>query len=212
MKVLKVLFIFAIVSMIAVSCKETKKEEVQDDAAMEMTDEATSDDSKADESGSAVATEGSEAGATDAAQEKNMEEGKAVEAASKGVEEVPVAEGVMAEGLADTPVIYPGCASQSVEEIRACSKEKFVAFLRKEFKDELAYDLNLDPGDHEIRSLVQIDKTGKCSVLEIQAPHYALKDEMTRVIDKLPQLTPATKGGEAVDVTFVLPLNFKVSN
>ena len=39
MKTIKVLFIFALVSMIAVSCKETKKEEVQDDAAVEMTEE-----------------------------------------------------------------------------------------------------------------------------------------------------------------------------
>lgn len=212
MKVLKVLFIFALVSMIAVSCKETKKEQVQDDAAVEMTDEATSDDAEAVESSTTGTAEGEQEGATEAAQEKSMEEGKPVDAASKGVEAVPVTEGVMAETMADTPVIYPGCASGNVEEIRACSKEKFIAFLRKEFKEDLAYDLNLDPGDHEIRSLVQIDKTGKCSVLEITAPHYALKDEMTRVLNKVPQLTPATKAGEAVDVKFVLPLNFKVSN
>ena len=210
MKVLKTFFIFAMVSMLVVSCKETKKEEVQEGDTMEMTDEATSD--AAAESDDSGAVEGSSSSAAEGGQETNMKEGKAMEATSKGVEEVPVAEGVMAEGLADTPVIYPGCASGSVDEIRACSKEKFVAFLRKEFKDELAYELALDPGDHEIRSLVKIDKTGKCSVLKIQAPHYALEKEMTRVLDKVPQLTPATKGGEAVDVTFVLPLNFKISN
>ena len=32
MKIIKVLVVFFLVSMIAVSCKETKKEEVQDDA------------------------------------------------------------------------------------------------------------------------------------------------------------------------------------
>ena len=70
MKIVKVLFIFVLVSMIAVSCKETKKEEVQEDAAVEMTEEgseaseteveaaeeATSSDS--DEGGAAAAAAG----------------------------------------------------------------------------------------------------------------------------------------------------------
>ena len=40
--------------------------------------------------------------------------------------------------------------------------------------------------------------------------HEILKKEMTRVIGKLPQLTPATKGGKPVSVSFVLPFNYKV--
>ena len=41
MKIVKLLLVFALVSTIAVSCKETKKEEVQDDAAVEMTEEGS---------------------------------------------------------------------------------------------------------------------------------------------------------------------------
>ncbi len=206
MKIIKVLFIFVFISMIAISCKETKKEEVQDDAAVEMTEEGgeAAEQSEADKSIEAAESEASEEAAN--------EESKAIEGATKGVEEMPVAEGVLTEVMADTPVIYPGCSGGTTDEIRACSKEKFIAFLKDEFNVGLAKDWNLDPGDHMIRSMVKIDENGKCSQLQVMAPNDALGKEMGRVINKLPQMTAATKGGEPVAVQFVLPLNFKVED
>lgn len=206
MKIVKVLFIFALVSMIAVSCKETKKEEVQDESAVEMTDDGSA-------SGDVESTEGTSEGeeSSDPANDKVEAVGaaKAIEGETKGVEEMVVPEGVIAEKLADTPVIYPGCEG-GPEEIRACSKEKFISFLKKEFNERLASDLNLDPGDYNINSIIHIDEAGKCSVVKVDGGHEILKKEMTRVIGKLPQLTPATKGGKPVSVSFVLPFNYKV--
>ena len=206
MKIVKVLFIFALVSMIAVSCKETKKEEVQDESAVEMTDDGSA-------SGDVESTEGTSEGeeSSDPANDKVEAAGaaKAIEGETKGVEEMVVPEGVIAEKLADTPVIYPGCEG-GPEEIRACSKEKFISFLKKEFNERLASDLNLDPGDYNINSIIHIDEAGKCSVVKVDGGHEILKKEMTRVIGKLPQLTPATKGGKPVSVSFVLPFNYKV--
>jgi len=206
MKIVKVLFIFALVSMVAVSCKETKKEEVQDESAVEMTDDGSA-------SGDLESTEGTSEGeeSSDPANEKVEAVGaaKAIEGETKGVEEMVVSEGVIAEKLADTPVIYPGCEG-GPEEIRACSKEKFISFLKKEFNESLASDLNLNPGDYNINSIIHIDEAGKCSVVKVDGGHEILKKEMTRVIGKLPQLTPATKGGKPVSVSFVLPFNYKV--
>jgi protein TonB len=116
----------------------------------------------------------------------------------------------MTEDMADTPVIYPGCAGNSPEEIRACSKEKFIAFLQNEFNRDLAKEAGLDPGDHEIRTVVHIDEAGKCSALKVTSSNYRLEGEMKRVIAALPQMTPATEAGKAVPVTFILPLDFKV--
>ncbi len=212
MKITKLLFVFAIIGLIAVSCKETKKEDVVDESAVEMTEEGSeaSDMEATDESGS----ESTDAGATttegtDVAEESSKEAQEGVEAASKDVEEVAV-EGVeiLSEEMADTPVIYPGCGEGSVEEIRACSKKEFIAFLKKEFDKDLANELTM--GDHEIKSVVHIDESGKCSVLRVTAPNPQLKREMERVIGLLPQMTAATKKGEAVSVSFILPVNFKV--
>lgn len=207
MKILKVLFIFALVSMIAVSCKETKKEDIQDGSAVEMTEEGSS------MSGSIEATEE----ASDETSEEvegaaaSMKKVEAIEGATEGLEEMVVPEGVIAEEMADTPVIYPGCEG-ATEEVRACSREKFIAFLKHEFDAGLASDLNLKDGDYKINSIVQIDEKGKCIALRIDGPSEALRNEMKRVIDKLPLLTPATHKGKPAKVSFAVPVDFKVKS
>ena len=206
MKIIKLLFAIALVGMVTFSCKEAKKESVEEDAAVEMTEEGAE---AAEQSGTEKSTESAEG---EESEEAAMEAGKALEGATKGVEEMPVAEGVLTEAMADTPVIYPGCSGGTPDEIRACSKEKYIAFLKDEFNVGLAKDWNIDPGEHMIRSMVKIDENGKCSLLEVMAPNDALAKEMERVIDKLPQMTAATKGGEPVAVQFLLPLNFKVED
>ncbi|RLD61934.1 MAG: hypothetical protein DRI95_13650 [Bacteroidetes bacterium] len=211
MKITKLLFVFAIIGLIAVSCKETKKEDVVDESAVEMTEEGSeATDMEATDDSSAESTDATPAASEgDVAEESAKEAQEGVEAASKDVEEVDV-EGVtvLSEEMADTPVIYPGCAEGSVEEIRACSKKEFIAFLKKEFDKDLANELSM--GNHEIRSVVHIDESGKCSVLRVTAPNPQLKREVERVIGKLPQMTAATKNGKPVSVTFILPVNFKV--
>ena len=65
-------------------------------------------------------------------------------------------------------------------------------------------------GEYKIRALVKIDKTGKASVLKVDAPNTTLEKEVVRIINKLPNMTAATKNGEPVDVSFILPINFEV--
>ena len=210
MKVTKLLFVLAVVSAITFSCKTDKKEasEAVDDA-VEAVEEAADDAADAVQEGAdavgAAAQEGAEA-----VQEGAEEVAKGVEGAVKGVEEMVVAEGVMTEDLADTPVIYPGCAAETADATRACSKEKFIAFLKEEFNKGLGKELGLDPGDYKITTVVHVDEAGKVTAQRIKAPHFRLEGEIKRVIAALPQMTPATKGGEPVPVAFVLPVDFKM--
>ncbi len=228
MKFTKFLFVLALIGLLTVSCKESKKEDVQDESGVEMTEEGSSDvssssdadgtsaEASSSDGAAAAAATGAASGSAAGAESKSAAEGESksaaegVEGETKGVEEVAVTEGVMTEKMADTPVIYPGCVKNSVEETRACSKEKFIAYLKKDFNYDLAKEAGLDPGDHEIKTVVHIDETGKCSVLRVTSANYRFEGEMKRLIGALPQMTPATKSGTAVPVTFVLPLNFKV--
>jgi len=220
MKIVKLLFIFALVSMIAVSCKETKKEEVQDDASVEMTEEgsdagamdaseegATSDSDAAAGAAAGAAASGAEGAEGDA--EGGMEAAEGIEAVSKDVEPVVVPEGVIAEELADTPVIYPGCTG-SVEEIRACNKESFIAYLKSEFNHEIAKGAGLKKGDYEIGVVIHINKAGRVFSLRVTAPEKALVTEMERVINSTPHVTPATEAGEPVGVSVKFLVDFRV--
>lgn len=219
MKIVKVLFIFVLVSMIAISCKETKKEEVQDDAAVEMTEEGsdasemegeaaeetTSSDS--DEGAAAAAAGAGAAAASDSGE--SMEEAESVEAAAKEVEPLVVPEGVISEELADTPVVYPGCTG-SVEEIRACNKESFIAYVKSEFNHDIAKEAGLKRGDYEIGVVIHINKAGRVFSLRVTAPNKALQREMERVVNKTPHVTPATSKGEPVGVSVKFLVDFRV--
>jgi hypothetical protein len=210
MKIVKLFFVLVVVSALTYSCKSDRKEASEAvDEAVEAVQEAGDDAVDAVKEGAEAVGEAAQEGA-EAVKEGAEEVAKGVEGAVKGVEEMAVVEGVMTEDLADTPVIYPGCALETADATRACSKEKFIAFLKDEFNKGLGRELGLDPGDYEITTVVHVDEAGKVTAPRVKAPHFRLEGEIKRVIAALPQMTPATKGGEAVPVTFVLPVDFKM--
>ena len=212
MKIIKVLFIFALVSMIAVSCKETKKEEVQDDASVEITEEGSdASGMEASEEGSDAAAAGAAATSEDGAAE-TMEAAEGIETESKDVEALVVPEGVISEELADTPVIYPGCTG-SLEEIRACNKESFIAYLKSEFKhDNVATEAGIKRGDYMIGVVMHVNKAGRVFSLRVTAPHEALQNEMVRVVNSTPKVVPATEAGQPVGVSLKFNVDFRVES
>jgi len=213
MKIVKVLFVFALVSMIAVSCKETKKEEVSDEAVeMEVIEESGEMEVIEEESGTSVEGAGAAAAASGSEaseSEATMEEVVAVEGESMGMEEIVVPEGVIAEELADTPVVYPGCTG-SVEEIRACNKESFIAYLKSEFNRDIAKNAGFKNGDYAIGVVIHINKAGRVFSLRVKAPKEVLQTEMERVINSTPHVTPATVGGEPVGVSVKFLVDFRI--
>lgn len=213
MKIVKVLFIFALVSMIAISCKETKKEEVQDGSAVEMTEEGSeSSGAEAVEGGAAAAASSAESedASKDGAESEAMEsKATAIQGETMGMEELVVPEGVIAEELAETPVIYPGCTGSTAEEIRACNQESFIAYVKKEFNHDVSGE-GLKNGDYAIKAAIHVNKAGRVFTLRVTAPNEFLQKEMRRVIDNTPHVTPATSKGEPVGVSFMLPVDFRL--
>ncbi|MCA0932402.1 hypothetical protein LCM02_08060 [Lutimonas saemankumensis] len=221
MKILKLLFVFALVSMISISCKESKKEETQDDASTEVTEESSDASAETGEAASydseeseddAAAAGAAAAGAAAAAEgsEGEAEAVESVEAETKDLEPVAVPEGVIAEELADTPVIYPGCAASTTDEIRACTKESFIAYLKSEFNHDIAKEAGLKRGDYQIGVVLHVNKAGRVFSLRVTAPKKALETEMVRVINSTPKVTPATHKGEPVGVSAKFLVDFRV--
>ena len=214
MKINKFLFSLLLASALVFSCKSEKKEATEAvEDAVEAVEEAGQEAGKAIEEGAAAVGEAAKSAAESAAEA--VSEGaeavaEGVEGAVKDVEELTVTEGVMSEDLADTPVIYPGCAGSTKDELLTCSKGKFIAYLKSEFNRDLAREAGLDPGDHQIRTVVHVDEDGNVSPLRVTSSNFQLENEMKRVLNALPKMTPATKDGKAVPVTFILPFDFKV--
>lgn len=223
MKILKLLFIFTLVSMLSIACKESKKEETQDDASTEMTEESQDasadtdeaatyegEESEGDAAAAAAGAAAAEGAAASEGAEGEMEAAESIEGQAKELEPVVVPEGVIAEELADTPVIYPGCAGSTSDEIRACTKESFIAYLKSEFNHDIAKEAGLKRGDYQIGVVLHVNKAGRVFSLRVTAPKKALETEMVRVINSTPKVTPATHQGEAVGVSAKFLVDFKV--
>ena len=205
MRLIKTLLLLAVITTVTFSCKESKKEGV--DGEIEAVEETVG----TTETVEVTEIEGAD-GSTEVVEVEEVRESaspaKGVESSSVGLEET-VVEGVMVETMADTPVVFPGCAG-TIEEIRACSRKMFIKRLKDNYNADRAADLGLKAGEYKLRALVMIDQSGRASVLKVQGPHKDLDKEIGRVIGELPQMKAATEGGQPVSVSFILPLAFSI--
>jgi hypothetical protein len=199
MKFIKGLIVLALISSIAISCKDTKKEELSKEGTEVVTETK--------EAVKEVKTETTAPAATKASE--NSE--KVIETTSKGLNELPVTEGIIYDSAAETPVAFPGCEGTN-DEIRACSLKEFKKSLVKNFDKDLVERFDIQPGNYKIRTILKVNTAGQASVVRVDGSTEKAKAEIIKLIDKLPVLKPATVAGKAVDVYYVIPITLKVEN
>ena len=88
---------------------------------------------------------------------------------------------------------------------------RYKVICKKNFNSQLAVNLKLS-GYQRITSSFIIDKSGKIVNIRIRAPHPDLEKEAIRVINSLPIMQPGRQNGEAVSVSYLLPIIFKVQS
>ena len=124
------------------------------------------------------------------------------------VEEEVVAEDIPFAVIEEVPV-FPGCKGTKAEK-RDCFNAQVNLLVQKNFKSNLAQDLGLAPGIKKIFILFTIDKNGDIVNIKVRAPHKSLENEAERVIKLLPKITPGRQRNRAVNVSYALPIAFKV--
>ena len=108
--------------------------------------------------------------------------------------------------------IYPGCEKKkSNDERRKCMSEKINKLIQRKFNTDLGSEFGLS-GKQVIRTVFKIDKAGKVTGIRIRAPHPALEKEAMRVINIIPEMTPAKQQDKNVGVTYTLPIVFQVND
>lgn len=109
-------------------------------------------------------------------------------------------------------IIYPGCNSATTnEDKKRCMSEKVSKFVGENFDTELATKLDLD-GIQKIFVAFTVNKEGKPIKIRSKAPHPKLSEEAERVIKLLPKMQPATIEGISVNVSYALPIVFKIKS
>lgn len=104
--------------------------------------------------------------------------------------------------------VFPGCENLSNSEARKCFNKKMREHIRDNFRYPRMAQLKNIQGTVYANFMINID--GSISDINLIAPHKLLADETIRIINLLPQITPARQGGRNVRVPFSFPLSFKL--
>ncbi|WP_347922998.1 energy transducer TonB [Pontimicrobium sp. SW4] len=107
--------------------------------------------------------------------------------------------------------VFPGCDEGDNNAKKACMSQKISKHVQKKFNADLAEELGLS-GKQTIRVMFKIDKTGNIVDVQSRAPHPRLEQEAARVINLLPKMKPGRQRGDAVTVSYSLPIIFQVQN
>jgi outer membrane biosynthesis protein TonB len=120
-------------------------------------------------------------------------------------------EGVVSYKNVDEPPVFKGCENEDKEEQRKCTSEKVQKYVQKNFDTNLASNLGL-VGRQRISTMFKINKQGEIVDIKVRAPHPALEEETKRVISLIPKLIPGKHKGQAVKVSYALPIVFQVQD
>lgn len=109
--------------------------------------------------------------------------------------------------------IFPGCEKKKTElDRKKCYTSKIYRHVSRKFNYEIAQNIGLKDGLHKIRINYIIDKKGYATVLNVRAQNEILKEEAIRVIENLPRMIAGTIDGVKSNLTYNIPITFRVSN
>ena len=102
--------------------------------------------------------------------------------------------------------IFPGC--ENSKDKRACFNEKIQQHIGKNFK----YPLEAQKGaiQGRVGAMFMITEEGTIANIEMRGPDELLEDEVERIINRLPNMSPGENAGRPVNVIYSIPVNFKL--
>ena len=112
----------------------------------------------------------------------------------------------------DQSPMFEACQSiTGKSEQKKCFSDQVTRHIATNFNTKLGKDLSLVKGVKRINVMFRIDKDGLVYDVKARAPHPDLETEAIRVINSLPKITPAMHEGKTVNVTYALPIIFKIN-
>nr|WP_299385012.1 energy transducer TonB [Allomuricauda sp.] len=108
--------------------------------------------------------------------------------------------------IEDAP-IFPGC--ENAEDKKLCFQQMMQKHIRKNFHyPEIAQEMGLQG---RVNVIFTIQKDGSIDEVRMRGPHESLENEASRIISKLPKMTPGKQRGTPVKVPFSIPITFRLN-
>ncbi|MCH3881078.1 MULTISPECIES: gliding motility protein RemB [Tenacibaculum] len=106
--------------------------------------------------------------------------------------------------------MFKECENESVENQEKCFYQQANTYFFKEFK--VPEVLEKENFNKTINVLFYVDEKGAFNSLLVNSPYKELKTEVNRVFAKMPSVKAATYNNHTVEMRFVLPITFPLSN
>lgn len=111
--------------------------------------------------------------------------------------------------VSDFPV-FPGCDKfEDKKRQEKCFQQKIAKHIVRKFDSDIAADNGLS-GNLKIMVMFTINSKGDIVDVNARAPHPELKKEAIKAVKSLPKMKPAMQGFNKVNVTYALPVVFKI--
>lgn len=101
----------------------------------------------------------------------------------------------------DKAPTFPGCEAGD----RKCFSTMVQKHFLKNFDSDLPKKLSLSAGKKRVFIGFKIDIEGNVADVKVKAPHINIKEEVIRVMNSFPKMTPGENKGEKVAVNFNFP-------
>ena len=112
----------------------------------------------------------------------------------------------------ENPPLAPDCKSKwDIEKQKKCTNKFIQQHVMRKFNTDLAAEVGLT-GKVKIMIEFVIDTNGKAINITANGGPEIMNQNAIDVIGILPNLKPATKNGEPINVSYKLPLNFYVAD
>jgi len=106
--------------------------------------------------------------------------------------------------------VYPGCDKFEDKESQVkCFQQKITKHIVRKFNSDIAAENGLT-GELKIMVMFTINHEGDIVDVKARAPHPELKKEAIKAVSSLPKMKPAKQGYKKVNVTYALPVVFRV--
>ena len=108
----------------------------------------------------------------------------------------------------DHAPIFPGCEDYQGDAVD-CLSDQVGEFVEKHFNKAIAAEEGLR-GTQNIRVSFEINEEGKVQNVQSNAANVRLQKEAKRVISEMPKMKPGVLNNKAVSVQYMVPIKFEV--
>lgn len=102
--------------------------------------------------------------------------------------------------------VFKSCENQNIEQIELCFYKTTKELFFKEFNSPVILEREKYKGTVSV--VFVVTNTGDFKLIYINSPYKELEDEVKRVFEMLPVISPAKYNNNDVEMRFALPLNF----